>query len=147
MSKKNKNSIKRNDDKDLGNSVENTAAEVSDVLYDNTKVEEQSEERPAWMPPEGYDPERDADIRYKLKHGKKRRLKKRMRAAKFAGYGSIIGLHKFYLGKPLMGLLLIFLSLISCGVISVIWGIIDYSALAMMGDEEFNAKYNKDKMV
>jgi len=144
LSKKYSNSIKRNEKENLGNSVENTAAEVSEVLYEDVVTQS---ERPAWMPPEGYDPDRDADIRYKLKHGKKRRLKKRMRAAYFAGYGSIIGLHKFYLGKPLMGLLLILLSLVSCGVISVIWGIIDYSALAMMGDDEFNHKYNKDKMI
>ena len=129
--------------------------------------------RPPWMPPEGYDPEKDADIRYKLKYGKKRKLKKRRTAAYMAGYGCILGLHKFYLGEPLKGLLYLLISFgpavilasIVAGfsnplsflavffmvcmpfwIVMVVVGIIQSSALSMMGDEEFNEKYNKDKI-
>ena len=167
MSKSDKRSDIINDAQDLGNSGNTADAEV--LRTDG----ETGGERPPWLPPEGYDPERDADIRYKLKHGKKRRLKKRKTASYMAGYGSILGLHKFYLGEPLKGVLCLLISfgpaLIMASIVAgfssllsflyiffmvctpfwiimIVVGIIQSSSLSMMGDEEFNEKYNKDKI-
>lgn len=54
-----------------------------------------------------------------------------------------IGGHKFYLGKPIQGILAIFLSLSG---LSVIWSIIDVIRLIFMSDEKFLINYNLPRL-
>jgi len=51
------------------------------------------------------------------------------------------GIHKFYLGKPVQGILYIFLFF--CFGISVIISFIEGIMYFAMSDEKFNAKYNR----
>lgn len=54
-----------------------------------------------------------------------------------------VGGHKFYLGKPIQGILAIFLSLSG---LSIIWSIIDVIRLIFMSDEKFLINYNLPRL-
>ncbi len=67
----------------------------------------------------------------------------RITAAFLAFFAGWIGAHKFYLGKPMLGVvyLLFFWTLIP-----MIASIVDFIVLLSMDDAGFNLKYNKQKI-
>lgn len=71
-----------------------------------------------------------------------RNSKNKYLAALLAFFGGIIGLHRFYLEQKGLGIMMIFLSLISIGIIGSIIGIIDSIIFLNMSNEKFEFKYN-----
>jgi TM2 domain-containing membrane protein YozV len=55
------------------------------------------------------------------------------------------GIHHFYLGSTMAGVILLLVTVLSCGFLSVIpWiiGVVEGILLLVMKDEEFDARYN-----
>jgi TM2 domain-containing membrane protein YozV len=52
-----------------------------------------------------------------------------------------LGVHHFYLGSNITGVILIVLTLVTCGVGSLI-GLVEGILLLIMPDDEFNQRYN-----
>ena len=71
--------------------------------------------------------------------------KNRLTAALLAFFGTgFLGIHKFYLGRPGMGILYIILTILTMGIVSGILCLIDFVVLICMDDDTFGAKYNPD---
>lgn len=73
--------------------------------------------------------------------------KNKILTALLAFFGGIVGLHRFYLGQIGLGILMIFLSLISLGAIGSIVGIIDSIIFLSMSNEKFEYKYNNPDQI
>ncbi len=56
-----------------------------------------------------------------------------------------IGVHRFYLNQSGLGVLYIFLTIITCGLFAIV-GLIDGIIILMMDDHNFDLKYNPDKI-
>jgi TM2 domain-containing membrane protein YozV len=57
-----------------------------------------------------------------------------------------LGIHHFYLGSTMAGVVLLAVSLVSCGflaALSSICGIVEGIMILIMKDEEFDARYNQ----
>lgn len=57
-----------------------------------------------------------------------------------------LGIHHFYLGSTMAGVVLLAMSLVSCGLLSAISGIIglvEGIMLLIMPDDEFDRRYNQ----
>jgi TM2 domain-containing membrane protein YozV len=57
-----------------------------------------------------------------------------------------LGIHHFYLGSTMAGVVLLAVSLVSCGFlawVSAIIGIVEGIMILIMKDEEFDARYNQ----
>jgi len=57
-----------------------------------------------------------------------------------------LGIHHFYLGSTMAGVILLLVSLLSCGILAAISGIcalVEGVMLLVMPDDEFNARYNQ----
>ena len=53
-----------------------------------------------------------------------------------------LGVHQFYLGSMVTGIILIAASVVSCGILGSVLGIIEGIMILTMTDEEFNRRYN-----
>lgn len=56
-----------------------------------------------------------------------------------------LGIHHFYLGSNIAGVILLAVSLVSCGLLGVISGIVGFVEglmILFMSDAEFDARYN-----
>ncbi len=54
-----------------------------------------------------------------------------------------LGVHQFYLGSIGTGFILIALSIVTCGAVGTILGLIEGILLLTMTDEDFNKRYNE----
>ena len=69
-------------------------------------------------------------------------MRNKTAAGLFAIFLGWAGVHRFYLGQVGLGILYVFLTIISFGVISSILGLIDGITLFNMAEEQFDQKYN-----
>ncbi|HEY3387024.1 MAG TPA: NINE protein [Saprospiraceae bacterium] len=69
-------------------------------------------------------------------------MRNKTAAGLFAIFLGWAGVHRFYLGQVGLGILYVFLTIISFGIISSILGLIDAVVLFTMADEQFDQKYN-----
>jgi TM2 domain-containing membrane protein YozV len=53
-----------------------------------------------------------------------------------------LGVHHFYLGSTMAGVILLIVSVVTCGSIGSIIGIVEGVMLLIMPDAEFDARYN-----
>ncbi len=72
-------------------------------------------------------------------------MKDKTTAAIFALFLGWAGIHRFYLRQPGLGILYIFLMIISAGAVSGILGLIDAIVLLAMDPVEFDRKYNQEQ--
>ena len=56
-----------------------------------------------------------------------------------------LGIHHFYLGSTMAGVILLIVSVVTCGSIGGIIGLIEGIMLLVMDDAEFDARYNQRK--
>ncbi|MBR5415256.1 MAG: NINE protein [Thermoguttaceae bacterium] len=68
--------------------------------------------------------------------------KNRLLAALLALFFGLLGVHKFYLGRPAAGVLYIVLTLLTVCILSAILSFIDFIILLCMDDDSFGVKYN-----
>ncbi len=54
-----------------------------------------------------------------------------------------LGIHHFYLGSNMAGIILLAASLFTCGSVGGIIGLVEGIMLLMMPDAEFDARYNQ----
>lgn len=52
-----------------------------------------------------------------------------------------IGVHYFYIGKPLGGVVFILLTLVSCGTVAAILGVVQAIMMFCMTNDEFRSRY------
>lgn len=71
-----------------------------------------------------------------------RKYKDKNLAALLAFFGGIAGLQRFYLGQNGKGFLMIFLSIITMGILGSIIGVIDSIVFLTMSEEAFDLRYN-----
>lgn len=69
-------------------------------------------------------------------------MRNKTAAGLFAFFLGWAGVHRFYLGQVWLGILYVFLTLISFGIITGILGLIDAIVLLTMREEDFDRKYN-----
>lgn len=53
-----------------------------------------------------------------------------------------LGVHHFYLGSYMVGVIILVISLFTCGFIGTIIGVVEGILLLLMSDSEFDARYN-----
>lgn len=54
-----------------------------------------------------------------------------------------LGVHQFYLGSVGTGLILIAISVITCGIVGAVLGLVEGILILVMSDEDFNKRYNE----
>lgn len=69
-------------------------------------------------------------------------MRNKTAAGLFAIFLGWAGVHRFYLGQVGLGILYVFLTIISFGVVSSIISLIDAVVLFSMADQQFDQKYN-----
>lgn len=69
------------------------------------------------------------------------RRKDKIAAGLFGLFLGTLGLHHFYLGSPGSGLIYLLLTVLTCGLLSVVGGIVEGFLLLFMTDEEFDERY------
>ena len=69
-------------------------------------------------------------------------MRNKSAAALFALFLGWAGVHRFYLGQVGLGILYVFLTIISFGIITGVLGVIDAIILFTMKDDDFDRKYN-----
>ncbi len=67
-------------------------------------------------------------------------MKKQLNAVLLALFGGIFGLHKFYLGRPIAGVLY---AIFFWAFIPALLSLIDIYLLLFLSEENFNRKYNR----
>jgi TM2 domain-containing membrane protein YozV len=72
-------------------------------------------------------------------------MRSKTAAGLFALFLGWAGVHRFYLGQVGLGILYVFLTIVSFGVITGIMGLIDAIILLNMREEDFNLKYNSQQ--
>ena len=70
-------------------------------------------------------------------------MKKRKTAIILAVLTGWLGIHRFYLGQPGLGIVYILLTLFTVGILPVMLGVLDAVMFATMKDEIFDLKYNR----
>jgi TM2 domain-containing membrane protein YozV len=70
-------------------------------------------------------------------------MKKRKTATILALLTGFLGIHRFYLGQPGLGVVYILLTVFSVGILPLILGLVDAAMFATMKDEIFDLKYNR----
>lgn len=70
-------------------------------------------------------------------------MKSRIVAILLAFFLGLFGVHKFYLYQNKRGLLMLLLTITGFGIfVSGLWLISDFLSLVLMGDNEFNRRFN-----
>ena len=54
-----------------------------------------------------------------------------------------LGIHQFYLGSMGTGIILIVLTIVTCGFLGSVLGLIEGILILTMSDEDFNHRYNE----
>lgn len=72
-------------------------------------------------------------------------MRSKTAAGLFALFLGWAGVHRFYLGQVGLGILYVFLTVISFGIVTGIMGLIDAIVLFSMADEKFDLKYNSQQ--
>jgi len=70
-------------------------------------------------------------------------MKKRKTATILALLTGFLGIHRFYLGQPGLGVVYILLTVFSVGILPFVLGLVDAAMFATMKDEIFDLKYNR----
>ena len=70
-------------------------------------------------------------------------MKNRKTATILALLTGWLGIHRFYLGQPGLGVVYILLTMFTVGILPIILGLVDAAMFATMKDEIFDLKYNR----
>ena len=70
-------------------------------------------------------------------------MKSRKTATILALLTGWLGIHRFYLGQPGLGVVYILLTMFTVGILPIILGLVDAAMFATMKDEIFDLKYNR----